>query len=402
MVRVYAIADGGRRWHVLPGGMTRVSRREDASVSMQRGGSSLDTWVRTDGPVDNFSMLPQRLQVDDIVQRRRPVSSRMGENLFWLGRYTERTEQLVRQARATLLVIDADSDAAPPVLQALSALAVRAGLAPPGVPTLTQSAHLFERAVLAGWATPGARRGRPAWLTTWPRWSAASMALRERLSSEHWGLIRRMRETFVEALQRPARRTAFVVAGAARAGPAGRPAGRGDRRPDRPHDTRPRLAAAGRGPAGRAADRDDHPAAGLSADAGAGRRRGAGAAAGAVRQRHHLPRPLPAARRPAGADRHAGAGQCQPQSLRGRAAPAAHRTGQAARSARAPWPHCWPCCRARARADAGRTARRRRCGHHAGALLAVSCPPAGRAASSWPTRWASATSRLAHGMDQRV
>ena len=28
-------------------------------------------------------------------------------------------------------------------------------------------------------------------------------ALRERLSSEHWGLIRRMRETFVEALQAP-------------------------------------------------------------------------------------------------------------------------------------------------------------------------------------------------------
>ena len=36
MVRVYAIADGGGRWHVLPGGMTRVAEREDASVSMQR------------------------------------------------------------------------------------------------------------------------------------------------------------------------------------------------------------------------------------------------------------------------------------------------------------------------------------------------------------------------------
>ena len=116
MVRVYAIADAAGRWHVLPGGMTRVSRREDASVSMQRGGSSLDTWVRTDGPVDNFSMLPQRLQVDDIVQRRRPVSSRMGENLFWLGRYTERTEQQVRLARSTLMLIDADSDASDAVL----------------------------------------------------------------------------------------------------------------------------------------------------------------------------------------------------------------------------------------------------------------------------------------------
>ena len=47
-------------------------------------------------------MLPQRLQVDDIVQRRRPVSSRMGENLFWLGRYTERTENTTRLARLVL------------------------------------------------------------------------------------------------------------------------------------------------------------------------------------------------------------------------------------------------------------------------------------------------------------
>jgi uncharacterized circularly permuted ATP-grasp superfamily protein len=66
VVRVYAIADGDGRWHVLPGGMTRVARARTASVSMQRGGTSLDTWVLTDGPVDTFSMLPQRLSVDDI------------------------------------------------------------------------------------------------------------------------------------------------------------------------------------------------------------------------------------------------------------------------------------------------------------------------------------------------
>ena len=127
MVRVYAIADGGGRWHVLPGGMTRVAQREAASVSMQRGGSSLDTWVMTDGPVDLFSMLPQRLRVEDIADRRRPVSSRTGENLFWLGRYTERTEQLVRLARATLLLIDADSDADEAVQRAISAMAVSNG-----------------------------------------------------------------------------------------------------------------------------------------------------------------------------------------------------------------------------------------------------------------------------------
>ena len=203
MVRVYAIADGGGQWHVLPGGMTRVARREDGSVSMQRGGTSLDTWVLTEGPVDTFSMLPQRLQVDDIAQRSRPVSSRTGENLFWLGRYTERTEQLVRLARATLLLIDADNDAPPAVMQALSVLAVKMGLAPQGVPTLVRSAHLFERAVLSGLADREGRDGTASIAYNLAALERASMALRERLSSEHWGLIRQMQETFSVAVEAP-------------------------------------------------------------------------------------------------------------------------------------------------------------------------------------------------------
>ncbi len=198
MVRVYAIAEGQGRWHVLPGGMTRVSQREDSSLSMQRGGSSLDTWVLTDGPVDSFSMLPQRLQVDDILQRRRPVSSRTGENLFWLGRYTERTEQLVRLARSTLMLIDADTESPTALRQAISSLAVRTGLAPMGVPTLVQSARNFERAVLAGLGDAQAGSSIAYNLAALER---CAQGLRERLSSEQWGLIRSMGESFQSALQ---------------------------------------------------------------------------------------------------------------------------------------------------------------------------------------------------------
>ncbi|MFO1329860.1 MAG: circularly permuted type 2 ATP-grasp protein [Rubrivivax sp.] len=201
LVRVYVIGDGDGRWHVLPGGMTRVARGEEASVSMQRGGTSLDTWVLTDGPVDTFSMLPQRLSVDDIGARHRPVSSRTGENLFWLGRYTERTEQQVRLARATLTLIDADSDAADAVLQALSTLAVRAGLAPWGVPTLAQAPHLFARALLQAL---GDARGSTSIAFNLASLERASQALRERLSSEQWGLIRSMDEHFIAALATPA------------------------------------------------------------------------------------------------------------------------------------------------------------------------------------------------------
>ncbi len=198
LVRVYVIADSNGRWHMLPGGMTRVAQSEDSSVSMQRGGSSLDTWVLTDGPVDTFSMLPQRLSVDDIARRRRPVSSRTAESMFWMGRYTERTEHLVRLARATLMLINADNDATPAMLLALSGLAVKTGLAPLGVPTLVQAPHLFERAVLAGL---GVERGAYSVAYNLAALELSAHVLRERLSPEQWGLIRALREDFTDALQ---------------------------------------------------------------------------------------------------------------------------------------------------------------------------------------------------------
>ncbi len=198
MVRVYAIADGKGGWQVMPGGMTRVAPSEDGSVSMQRGGTSLDTWVMTNGPLDTYSMLPQRLQADDLVRRRRPVSSRTGENLFWLGRYTERTEQIVRLARTTLALLPLEVPA--PVRLAVSTLALRSGLAPPGVPTLLQSATLFERSVLAGLADATAAQGAYSIAYNLAALERAAQSLRDRLSPKQWGLVRSMGAGFRAAL----------------------------------------------------------------------------------------------------------------------------------------------------------------------------------------------------------
>ncbi|MBL8326039.1 MAG: circularly permuted type 2 ATP-grasp protein, partial [Rubrivivax sp.] len=206
VVRVYAIADAAGRWHVLPGGMTRVAGRNDRhggeSISMQRGGASMDTWVLTDGAVDSFSMLPSRLSVDDLVARRRPVASRTGENLFWLGRYTERTEQQVRLARVTLALIDSEADAGHAELRALTELAVSSGLVPWGVPGLDRAPGLFERAVL-GTVGDSAGGGACSVAFNLRAIEQAAMALRERLSSEHWGLIGHQREAFSQGVQVP-------------------------------------------------------------------------------------------------------------------------------------------------------------------------------------------------------
>jgi uncharacterized circularly permuted ATP-grasp superfamily protein/uncharacterized alpha-E superfamily protein len=192
MVRVYAIAEGNGHWHVLPGGMSRVAQFDATSVSMQRGGASLDTWVLTDGPVDSFSMLPRRISVDDIAARRPPVPSRAAENLFWFGRYTERTEQMVRLARTLLMFIDTDDDAPPSLREALSAVALDTGLAPRGAPTLNQAPHLFERALLGALADPLSS----SIAFNLGALERSAQVLRERLSNEQWSVVRSMGEDF--------------------------------------------------------------------------------------------------------------------------------------------------------------------------------------------------------------
>ena len=197
LLRVYAIADAAERWHVLPGGLTRVAIRAPLSVSMAQGGTSLDTWVLTDGPVDTFSMLPQRLSVADLAARRPPVASRAAENLFWLGRYTERTEQAGRLAQATLDLVDGDDDVPMPLLAALSRLVEAHQLVPAGTPGAERSVALFERNLLA--ALVDRQGGIAANLQALARTSGA---LRDRLSPEQWGLVRRMDDNFNAPFER--------------------------------------------------------------------------------------------------------------------------------------------------------------------------------------------------------
>jgi len=191
LLRVYAMADAAERWHVLPGGLTRVATRAPLSVSMAQGGTSLDTWVQTDGPVDTFSMLPQRLSVAELAARRPPVASRTAENLFWLGRYSERTEQAVRLARAALDLVDGDDDVPAPLLAALSRLVEAQALVPAGTPGADRSTPLFERNLLAALARRDSGIG--AVLQSLVR---VAGALRERLSPEQWGLVRSMGDSF--------------------------------------------------------------------------------------------------------------------------------------------------------------------------------------------------------------
>ncbi|WP_157118728.1 circularly permuted type 2 ATP-grasp protein [Azohydromonas lata] len=196
-LRVYAVADGTGNWQVLPGGFGRVHADADEPLLPARG-SAMDLWVRTDGTVDTFSMLTGRLSVDDILARRGPVASRTAESLYWLGRYTERTEQAVRLARAALQR-STGTELPAPVQRALRVLLQRAGLLGSG--GVAPSRAVLRRSLLKAL---GEESGL-GWLLTALSRSAGS--LRERLSPEQWGLMRSMGQD-LRATLRPADKAA--------------------------------------------------------------------------------------------------------------------------------------------------------------------------------------------------
>ena len=128
--RTYVGATGDS-FAVMPGGLTRVSSAEDVPiVSMQRGGKSKDTWILADGPVSAVSLLspadPMRLE-----PATTELPSRVAENLFWLGRYVERSEHIVRLLRSFVSrLADQDTTDDPSQVSALLQMLVGLRLLP--------------------------------------------------------------------------------------------------------------------------------------------------------------------------------------------------------------------------------------------------------------------------------
>lgn len=102
MLRVFLAAHNGS-YVAMPGGLTRVaSERGGTMVSMQQGGGSKDTWVLAehhDRPTIQQKPLPVRVK---LVRGSLDLPSRVADNLFWFGRYVERTEDTTRLLRAAL------------------------------------------------------------------------------------------------------------------------------------------------------------------------------------------------------------------------------------------------------------------------------------------------------------
>jgi uncharacterized circularly permuted ATP-grasp superfamily protein/uncharacterized alpha-E superfamily protein len=101
-LRVYLVATENG-YAVMPGGLSRVAPRAGASsVSMQRGGASKDTWVLSDQPVPEVSLLSESGPNIELRRVGNNLPSRLADNFFWLGRYAERADATTRLLRSAL------------------------------------------------------------------------------------------------------------------------------------------------------------------------------------------------------------------------------------------------------------------------------------------------------------
>jgi len=187
VVRVFAVSSNGG-YAVMPGGLTRVSSSLNSLVvSIQSGGGSKDTWVLGDGPVPQFSLLRPAAHPLDVSRATFDLSSRVADNLFWLGRYVERVEAVVRIARSMLTrVFQEDSTRAEGLNAGLAVLSAQGYLN--AVRTATAESEL-----LAMIYSPDASKGLVphihhvrglAWL------------LRDRISVDAWLILNQLDQQF--------------------------------------------------------------------------------------------------------------------------------------------------------------------------------------------------------------
>ncbi len=102
MLRGFAVAeDDGYR--VMPGGLCRVSNGlETVQATLQKGGISKDWWVLAPTPQRHVSLLRQAYGPIVVTRDGNDLPSRVADNLFWLGRYSERLDGIARLLREAL------------------------------------------------------------------------------------------------------------------------------------------------------------------------------------------------------------------------------------------------------------------------------------------------------------
>ena len=195
VLRVYCAATANG-WHVMPGGFCRISDQPDARVvSMGDGVESADVWVLAENPVEASSLLPSPESVR-ITRLLGNLPSRAADNLFWFGRYLERTEATLRVVRC-LSARSVDPDAPMRGRQSLEQLM---GLLVGWGAVDAQSLAMGTAAASNQGLRDPAHYGSALSLARSAR--KAASVIRERLTLQTWELIGRLESAISPAPER--------------------------------------------------------------------------------------------------------------------------------------------------------------------------------------------------------
>ena len=199
VLRVFASWDG-QSYGVMPGGLARVSHGIILPAASSAPGGCMQRHLGTGGHRRIFAGAQPASLLLDASARRSALPSRVADNLFWLGRYTERVEAHVRLFRALLPALSAEEDFGHALtLDTAVSLLAGLGFLPPQDATaslaeqrwrvqrfLTEIVYDPSRISSLGWNLKQMHR--------------VARQLKERLSGDTWHALRRLDAEFSGAL----------------------------------------------------------------------------------------------------------------------------------------------------------------------------------------------------------
>lgn len=197
-LRVYACATPSG-YMVMPGGLTRAATGPDARViSMQRGGSSKDTWVLTTGQVSTLTLLRREVRPQDLVRTGLNLSSRVVENLFWFGRQAERCDDTARLLRVALVrLIEESAAERERIWPIISAVLRHAGV-------LTEEEAAADEVAMARLLRAAiVDDSRPGLAGSLRSLLGVASQLRERLSMDNWHTLNQMQRRLARSKGKP-------------------------------------------------------------------------------------------------------------------------------------------------------------------------------------------------------
>jgi uncharacterized circularly permuted ATP-grasp superfamily protein/uncharacterized alpha-E superfamily protein len=189
VLRAFVLHDG-TKWTAMAGGLARIVGHERGLAGRwPAAGLSKDVWILPDGNSENAGT--HHAGPPALVREGMPsdLPSRAAENFYWLGRYTERLEQIARLSRCVLHYLAFGSDLGDQGrLIPLQGMLARLGLT-------RDSGHssicreLLQQEILlwvSGDECPGGARD------VLRRIHFASFSVRDRLSADTWRILNRL------------------------------------------------------------------------------------------------------------------------------------------------------------------------------------------------------------------